>query len=173
MKRKNKLSALIFYIILGATVGAVLVLLQSNHSKVETGETTSYEPKFQHDGNLVFIAGNDTLATIEVEIVNKPDAIVQGLMYRRKMQDNRGMFFDFPNVQKRYFWMKNTYIPLDIIFVDSQNKIVNIAENTEPFSEERIESVFPAKYVVEVNAGFCKKFKIAIGHKIDIFFFND
>jgi len=169
MQRKGKLAKLALYIILGALIGGFMVFVQNNN-KVETGENNSYQPKFRHDANLSFIANGDTLSTIEIEIVKEPDEIVQGMMYRREMNRNRGMLFIFPDIRKRFFWMKNTHISLDIIFIDENYQIINIATDTEPYSEEQIPSIYPTKFVVEVNSGYCANFDVAIGDKIDIFF---
>lgn len=119
------------------------------------------EPKFKHEGNLVIYRNldkNDTLKTLEIEIVDDEYGITTGLMYRKKMDENRGMLFIFPDVSKRSFWMRNTIIPLDIIFISEQKTIVTIQRNTTPFSEKSIPSSAPAKYVLEVNAGLSDKY---------------
>ena len=68
----------------------------------------------------------------------------------------------------RSFWMKNTILPLDIIFIDEHYSVINYQENTLPFSEQAYPSDKPAKYVVEVNAGFCKRHGIENGTKIGV-----
>jgi uncharacterized protein len=78
-------------------------------------------------------------------------------MYRRSMPDSCGMIFVMPDYEPQKFWMKNTYIPLDIIFLDETKKIVTIQANTTPFSEAGVESYEKAKFVLEVNAGYCKR----------------
>lgn len=64
------------------------------------------------------------------------------------------MIFVFPDEQVRSFWMKNTYIPLDMIFVDAQGQIVSIANGAKPMDETPISSIYPAKYVIEVSSGW-------------------
>jgi uncharacterized membrane protein (UPF0127 family) len=88
-----------------------------------------------------------------VEVMRTPEQLAQGLMFRRYMPDDRGMLFDFKTEQHVQFWMKNTYLPLDMIFISKAGKIVSIAENAEPLSEKLIPSGAPALGVLEVNAG--------------------
>jgi uncharacterized membrane protein (UPF0127 family) len=88
-----------------------------------------------------------------VEVMRTPEQLAQGLMFRRYMPDDRGMLFDFKTEQPVQFWMKNTYLPLDMIFISKAGKIVSIAENAEPLSEKLIASGAPALGVLEVNAG--------------------
>ncbi|MEA1972848.1 MAG: DUF192 domain-containing protein [Candidatus Cloacimonadota bacterium] len=154
---------IIFLIIILLIVGYISI----SKTRIETGEKTTFIPKFEKDGELVFVDVSDTLSIIDIEIVQNQDEITQGLMYRKSMRENSGMLFIFPDNQQRFFWMKNTYISLDIIYVDNDYKIVSITENTVPFSEDKIPSFKKAKYVVEVNAGFCKKNRITVGNKID------
>jgi len=85
---------------------------------------------------------------------------MQGLMFRSHMEMNQGMFFIFPEEEEQIFWMKDTKISLDIIFVGNDFKIIHIARHTIPYSKEPILSIHPAKYVVEVNAGYCDAHQI-------------
>lgn len=125
------------------------------------------QTEFHKDGELAFIHRNtsDTIKTIDIEIANTKRARTLGLMYRKQMVDTLGMLFIFDQSEPRSFWMKNTYIPLDIIYVDN-GTIVTISEFTQPLSEKSVPSVFPAKYVIEVNAGFCQQNKITEGDSI-------
>lgn len=90
-----------------------------------------------------------------------------GLMYRKKMPENKGMLFVFPNEEIRSFWMKNTYLPLDIIYISSSGKVVSIVKNAIPLTQTSRPSLAPAKYVVEVNAGLADKWKIAKGSTLN------
>jgi uncharacterized protein len=87
-------------------------------------------------------------------------------MYRKSMPDSCGMLFIFEEMQPLSFWMKNTHISLDILYLDNDYRIVSIAKNATPFSEVSIPSGKDAMYVIEVNAGFCEKNKIKEGIKI-------
>lgn len=88
-------------------------------------------------------------------------------MYRENMQEDQGMLFIFPVEEYQSFYMKNTIMPLDIMFVNSKKQIVKIHKNTTPYSEKSLPSFNPAVYVVEVNAGFSDKFGIKEGSYID------
>ena len=125
-------------------------------SKDLPGQYKPEEPKFKKEGELWVLnsmRAGDTLGYFDIEIVDKDYEITQGLMYRKSMKKDRGMLFKFPDSRMRSFWMKNTHIPLDIIFIKTNGEIVNVQSNTRPFSEQSIPSTVPAQYVLEVNAG--------------------
>jgi len=87
-------------------------------------------------------------------------------MYRDKLAENQGMLFVFEGEEDRSFWMKNTVLSLDMIFVNGKNQIVTIHKNTTPYSEQSYASTNPSQYVVEVNAGYTDKHKISVGDHI-------
>jgi uncharacterized membrane protein (UPF0127 family) len=101
-----------------------------------------------------------------VEIAKTEKERETGLMYRRELADGRGMLFDFAPEQMVSMWMKNTFIPLDMIFVGSDGRVTRIAENTEPQSLAIISSGAPAKGVIEVIAGTARKYGIAQGDQV-------
>jgi len=119
------------------------------------------------DGFLTF-SGPDgqRLAAITIEIAETPRDQEIGLMGRQEMDPMHGMLFVFESVEPKGFWMHNTYIPLDIIFVNEDGRVVRIAGNTAPLSQHIHDSVEPVKYVVEVNAGFTRRFSIGRGTQI-------
>lgn len=132
-----------------------------------TVPSAATEVPFTHEGHLWFISpAGDTLKKIELEIADNDFETQRGLMDRRSMGENRGMIFVFPNMEQRSFWMKNTFIPLDILFVKDNMEIESIQENTVPHSKQSVPSVGPAQYVVEVNAGFCQSYGITAGTKV-------
>ena len=91
-----------------------------------------------------------------VEVADNYDSRAQGLMNRQYLEKGKGMLFVFPTEKIQTFWMKNTLIPLDMIFLDKDWKVVDIIKNAQPCKTEKCElfvSKFPAKYVVEVGAG--------------------
>jgi uncharacterized membrane protein (UPF0127 family) len=88
-----------------------------------------------------------------VEIADNEAARQRGLMEREPLPDDRGMLFQFPDVAERGFWMRNTPSPLDIIYIDPHGRIVSIARNTTPMSDEIIPSNGPASGVLELRAG--------------------
>lgn len=125
-------------------------------------------PVFTKEGELYFLSkvNNDTIRKIDIELATNDAERAQGLMDRKSMTDEQGMLFIFPKEEEQAFWMKNTYISLDIIYVDENREIVSIQKYTTPLSEESLPSFKKAQYVVEVNAGFCDKYHIAYGDKI-------
>ena len=125
------------------------------------------EPKFQLQGKLWFVnQDKDTLSGIDIELADTEQKREKGLMFRKSMKENRGMLFIFDKEERQTFWMKNTDIPLDIIFVNAEKMIVHIAPDCKPYSLEQIPSFEYAMYTVEVNAGYCTRHKIAVGDKI-------
>jgi uncharacterized membrane protein (UPF0127 family) len=128
-----------------------------------TDNSTVTEPQFKKEGELSFLKNQEKLT---IEIADNEAETTQGLMYRRTMPDSCGMVFIFADSQPRNFWMKNTYLPLDILFLDESKKIVTIQANRTPFSEEQIPSFENAKYVLEVNAGYCKRKGIEKGDAV-------
>ena len=141
-------------------------------SKKENNQGFTVEnkaPSFNKEGELIFISKteSDTLAVIDIEIANDEHKTAQGLMYRSSMPHNAGMLFLMPSEEIQGFWMRNTYIALDMIFVNSKMEIVTIHANTTPMNENSYISTAPALYVVEVNAGYCNKNNIKEGDKID------
>jgi hypothetical protein len=102
----------------------------------------------------------------QVEVMRTDAERERGLMFRRYLPQNRGMLFDFKTVQPVMMWMKNTYIPLDMIFMARDGKVTNIARNAEPFSERIISSGPPAYAVLEVDAGTADKIGVAVGDRV-------
>ncbi|WP_246043098.1 DUF192 domain-containing protein [Fodinibius saliphilus] len=110
----------------------------------------------------------DTLSTVEVAIADEDIERNQGLMDVRDLPKSKGMLFIFENNEPRSFWMANTPLPLDIIFVNNNYEIVRIHHNTQPFSEKSFASEKPAKYVIETNAGYCIAHDIQEGMKVHL-----
>ncbi len=104
---------------------------------------------------------------VSAEIADSDAERTQGLMHRETLAASAGMLFVFDDEDMRFFWMKNTPLSLDIIFISADKKIVSIAENTTPFSEAPISSEFPAKFVLEVNAGFSATQGLAVDQSVE------
>ena len=101
-----------------------------------------------------------------VEVMRTDSQRERGLMFRRFLPQDRGMLFDFKTVQPVMMWMKNTYIPLDMIFIAKSGRVVGIAADTEPLSEHIIPSGAPVRAVLEVNAGTAAKIKLKVGDSV-------
>ncbi|RMF26261.1 MAG: DUF192 domain-containing protein [Bacteroidetes bacterium] len=171
-RRKMSLRQWLIVVFMGlALVALILPNLPNRGGKRTQGnvpEKPAVEPQFQKEGELSFINGNTgrVIRTIDIEIAEDEVERTQGLMWRRHMDDTQGMLFIFPKAEPQGFWMKNTYIPLDIIFVGPDMRILNIHANTKPESERTLLSDGRAQYVVEVPGGFCRRYGIAKGDKI-------
>jgi uncharacterized membrane protein (UPF0127 family) len=115
----------------------------------------------------VFVTGADGKElAVEVEVVRKPAELSRGLMYRRHLAPERGMLFIMPDESIQSFWMKNTYISLDIIFIGSDMTVAGIAENAQPQTLDHQMVDKPSRYVLEVNAGWSKKHGVGAGSKV-------
>lgn len=123
------------------------------------------------DGNysrVDFIHPGGTSDTVYVEVADNLQAQEKGLMYRTSMDHDKGMLFVFDHESRQSFWMKNTLLPLDMVFVAGDLTIIDINNNATPNNEEVFTSCGACKYVVEVNGGYCKEQNITIGDKIKI-----
>jgi uncharacterized membrane protein (UPF0127 family) len=101
-----------------------------------------------------------------VEVARTVEERSQGLMYRRSLAPNRGMIFDFGAATDVGMWMRNTYIPLDMLFVRADGVIHRVQHDTVPFSEETISAGAPVRYVVELPAGTAKRLGIDRGDRV-------
>ncbi len=107
-----------------------------------------------------------------VEVMRTDPERERGLMYRRFLPADRGMLFDFKSEQSVAMWMKNTYIPLDMVFISRAGVVVNIAENAEPLSERIIPSNAPSYAVLELNAGIARSIGLKRGDRVEQAMFN-
>jgi uncharacterized membrane protein (UPF0127 family) len=104
--------------------------------------------------------------TFSVEVMRDDSQRARGLMYRRSMPQDRGMLFDFKREEPVSMWMKNTYLSLDMVFIDRAGRVIHVAENTEPLSERIIPSGGPAFAVLEVNAGTARRIGLKAGDRL-------
>jgi uncharacterized membrane protein (UPF0127 family) len=112
------------------------------------------------------IASKSGTHSFLVEIADNDAERARGLMYRKDLPEGRGMLFDFKREQDVGFWMKNTYIPLDMIFIRADGTVRRIAANTEPLSERTVPGGGPVRYVLEVIGGTAGKLGIEPGDKV-------
>jgi uncharacterized protein len=129
--------------------------------------TVPAEIAFRGDGLLDFIRPDSTvIVRIAIEIADSDSSQIRGLMDRRSLPDRGGMLFYYDSVEERSFWMRSTPLPLDIMFIGEDDRIVNVVERTVPYSDARINSVGPVAHVLEVRAGFAKRYGIESGTRI-------
>ena len=112
------------------------------------------------------IVSKNGVHPFSVELATNEAERERGLMYRKELPEGRGMLFDFDREEPVSFWMHNTLISLDMIFIRSDGRILRIAENTEPLSERIISSGGPVRAVLEVVAGTAKKYGITAGDRV-------
>lgn len=146
----------------------ILFYLSGKKKRTENSPVrTENNIPFRIDGELAFLDSlKKPVDRIFIEVADDEYERTQGLMYRKTMADSLGMLFIFPTSEPRGFWMKNTFISLDIIYVNEKLEIVSIQKYTKPFSEAHLPSIGNAMYVIEVNAGFCDARKIKEGQMI-------
>ena len=109
----------------------------------------------------------------DLELALTPKQRSTGLSFREKLSPQKGMFFVFNEEAKHPFWMKNTLIPLDIIWINESSEVVFISENTQPCKESPCSIIEPterAKYVLEINGGLSKKIGLVVGDRLNITF---
>ena len=139
--------------------------------KEEKKDIKPIEVSFKKEGELTLYKGvNDSIITkLDIEIADTDYDIQTGLMYRNSMKKNQAMLFVFPTVKARSFYMKNTRIPLDLIYIDHNKSIVSFQENATPFDEKSLPSEVPAQFVLEINAGLAEEWLLEVGDKMDYF----
>ena len=112
------------------------------------------------------IASKTGVHAFSVELVENDADRSKGLMFRKELPEGRGMLFDFHREQDVSFWMENTYIPLDMIFIRGDGRILHIQENAEPLSTRLIPSGGPVLGVLEVIGGTARKLGIKPGDRV-------
>jgi uncharacterized membrane protein (UPF0127 family) len=123
-------------------------------------------PAWAVDRNTVEITGKSGVHVFTVEIADTEAARERGLMFRKELPAGKGMLFDFQKDQPVGFWMKNTLIPLDMLFIDKRGRVVSIAHSAKPLSEEVISSGAPVRAVLEVIGGTARRLGIQPGDQV-------
>ncbi|MEM1256895.1 MAG: DUF192 domain-containing protein [Bacteroidota bacterium] len=121
---------------------------------------------FTKEGELQLFKKDALLKTLDVEFAETDYEVQTGLMYRDSMEDYQSMLFIFPDVAMHSFYMKNTEFPLDILFIDENQRIVSFQKNAQPLNESGLSSKLPVKYVLEINAGLSDQWNLVEGDSI-------
>jgi len=159
---KKQLYLGIFFLFLAMIATLIVVLMPKDNPKAQAEETY----KFTKQGIAMFYNKDGSeKCRFEIEIADTEEKQKTGLMYRDSMAVNQAMLFTFNKPDNQSFWMKNTYLPLDIVYIGPDSVIVSIGENTKPFSEEQVNSNGLAQYVLEINAGLSQKLNLKAGDK--------
>ena len=148
---------------LGAALGLALTLAAG----CPRGNGPKPPPAKPARGVVVFHVKGRSIR-VAVEIARTPEKRSRGLMHRKQLGKREGMLFDFERDAVQSFWMHNTYIPLDMVFVNSAMRVVGVVENAEPLTDSSRTVGVPSRYVVEVNAGFCEVHGIGKGTRVEL-----
>lgn len=145
-----------------ASLSALLLVLVAGCSKDESAAPSAQRDiPFTPEGVLdIYRADSTLIQRFVVELAESDEEQAQGLMYRRSLPERGGMLFVDTSETMQSFWMRNTPLPLDILFVRENGRLVNIVERTTPYSDENINSTAPAQYVLELRAGTASRLGI-------------
>lgn len=144
----------------------VVAFAAEEEAGVQEEQVTHIDIPFHADGMVsIHQAGpqGTVLYNGNIEIAATEQKREQGLMYRDSLAADNGMLFVFPEEEYQAFWMRNTRMPLDIIYIASSGTIVSIAENARPYDETSLPSEGPAQFVLEIKGGLCAELGIKAG----------
>jgi len=169
----NKKITIILVLVAVLVFGFSIASLFEKPTAFTTDGNFDYVSKMSSDDVSIIVKIITKYSAIDVivEIADEPEEWQRGLMFRKALRKNYGMLFVFENEQTKRFWMKNILIPLDIIFISSALRIVDIKENVQPCKIEpcpTYTSKTPVKYVLELNGGFALENNISVGSVIEI-----
>jgi len=140
----------------------VLVLVFASCQNKSNSKVKPIEISFTKEADLAFLKGKDTIVNLDIELAETDYEKQTGLMHRPSMKMTQGMLFMYEDERPRpSFYMKNTQIALDLIYINEKLEVVEINKNTKPYDETPIRATQPAKYVLEVNAGFADQYSIS------------
>ena len=167
MNAKNRWIALgllaAFLLWIGFTVFAPKKIFKQEERK-KPGNTM-IEPTFTHEGNLQLLRGDSTLADLQIEVAATANELQYGMMYRKSVPENTGMLFLMPYEEMQSFWMRNTYVSLDIIYINKAGEVVSIQKNAKPLNDQSLPSEGPALYVLEVAGGYTDRVGLQKGDR--------
>jgi len=157
-------TGIIFTVIIVAIVIIFMPKKTENHTAVSIDA-----PAFKNQGELTLSDSiGSPIVSIDIEIADNEAKREVGMMGRTVMEERQGMLFVFEEEFYASFWMRNTILPLDMIFIDKYGKIVTIHKNTKPFSDNNYSAAALTLFVLEVNAGFTDKYGIKEGDMINL-----
>jgi uncharacterized membrane protein (UPF0127 family) len=142
-------------------LGAMVMVSCSHNNKAAPPDVVD-----EVERGTVVLEGKGQTVRVAVEVVRTPEKISRGLMYRKSLGAHKGMLFIFPEEKLQSFWMKNTYIPLDMLFINKQLQVVGIVENAAPMTTTSRRVAAPSIYVLEVNGDFCRPRGIRAGTRV-------
>lgn len=144
----------------------VVLSCSSSTSGLNSDAANAANSSSQFEKTLLTITTSSGIKSFTVEIADTPSKRSQGLMFRNELGEDEGMIFVFPEAGSHSFFMRNTYVSLDMLFVDSAGQIIFIEENTTPLSEDVISPASPVLYVLEILAGQSDALGISVGDTV-------
>jgi uncharacterized membrane protein (UPF0127 family) len=149
-------------------IGSIACLCLTACKQEQKKVITPAKIEFKKEGNLTLYKSttDSIITTLDIEIAETEYETQPGLMYRDAMQKHQGMLFIFPNMDYRSFYMKNTHIALDIIYLDADGYIVSFQKNAKPLDETSLPSEAPAQYVLEINSGLAEEWLLEVGDRM-------
>jgi uncharacterized protein len=139
------------------------VIMMSGCARSDAGDRPEATPSPSQFPVVVLSPPGHPRAAVTVDIAHTPDQIQRGLMFRRSMPADHGMLFLMGEERVHSFWMRNTYIALDMIFIGKDMKVAGVVENTTPLTDDSRRVDTPSYYVLEVNAGWARAHHIGPG----------
>lgn len=168
--KKNSKQIIAIVLLLAFGLWLIFTVLPSGggSSSTETRAVKMVEPKFYKEAVLAVLdsSGSDTIKVFDIELCESMNEIQYGMMYRKSMDPNTGMLFIMGEERRQSFYMKNTFVPLDIIYINQAMEIVSIQKNAKPLDETSLPSAGPASFVLEIYGGESDKLGIKAGNKI-------
>ena len=151
-----------------ALVGSSLLLMATGCQEEKKNPIKTENISFTKEGELQILRADtdSVLADLDIEIAETDYETQTGLMYRESMEDTQAMWFVFDSEAMHSFYMKNTLLPLDILFVNAELEIVTVAKNAQPLDEAGISSWLPVRYVLEIKAGLADKWGVSQGDHV-------
>ncbi|KAA3617156.1 MAG: DUF192 domain-containing protein [Calditrichaeota bacterium] len=169
-KKSRRMSMLdmiiIFSVVIGMSMFYKLSVNRTLSIQKDVQENNPQKTKLKQGRVVFYDSSNKKKLEVLVEIAENEYQQSKGFMFREDIPENQGMLFTYEDELQRFFWMKETPVSLDIIFIDATYKIVKIHKDTVPHSENLYPSGIPAQFVVEVRAGFTDRYQIDVGDNI-------
>lgn len=153
-------------VLLTGALASVALLALPAATPVRAEAPASEQVRLLKPFEPVELATAKGVLVLEMEVARNDEDRTRGLMHRKSMPERHGMLFDFEVEQPIFMWMKNTYIPLDMLFIRNDGTIIRIEEMTTPHSMRTIASGEPARAVIELNGGAAKRLGIKEGDKV-------
>jgi uncharacterized protein len=164
--RTKWIVAAIVAVTLGVTAVSLVTNLKRGPFSANVANAQNKNAALQQGLEKLEIVSGGTAHPFQVEVMKSIEERAKGLMFRQFMAEERGMLFDFTQEQSITMWMRNTYIPLDMVFIKADGRIHRIHERAQPLDETTIASGGNVRYVLEINGGLASKLGLKAGDQV-------